>query len=140
LTEADALDMNLHMCSWAPAVSTEVCGDAFMSLWSEVAYDWHNSWLNRQVRILDIRGVAALPDGESQLAHAFFEDGSGSGSCPSDNVGGGAVGAGGVVNSLPFTGVSALAPALSGAGLVLTGLVALRVSRERKGSEDPPHE
>jgi hypothetical protein len=50
------------------------------------------------------------------------------------------VGAGGVVNSLPFTGVSALAPALSGAGLVLTGLVALRVSRERKGSEDPPHE
>ena len=58
LTEDDALAMNLHLCSWAPAAATEVCSEAFMSLWDEVAYDWHNPWLDQTVHIFDIRSVA----------------------------------------------------------------------------------
>lgn len=125
LTEADALAMNLHLCSWAPAASTEVCSEAFMSLWDEAAYHWHNPWLDQSVHIFDIRSVVTLADGEARLAHALLVNDMGS-ECPTDPE---TVGAGGVVNSLPFTGVSALAPAVTGAGLILGGLVALRVAR-----------
>ncbi len=126
LTEADALDMNLHLCSWAPAAMTEVCSEAFMSLWDEASYVWHNPWLDKSVHIFDIRSVAALPDGEARLVHALSPDDMGS-ECPADPDD---VGADGVVSSLPFTGVSALAPALVGAGLIVGGLVALRVARD----------
>ncbi|MEX1125774.1 MAG: hypothetical protein WD895_04820 [Acidimicrobiia bacterium] len=78
--------------------------------------------------------MAALPDGEERLAHALLEDEMSSGSCPSDGV------AGGAINSLPFTGISAFAPALAGAGLVLTGLVVLRVARDGSGSAVTPDE
>jgi hypothetical protein len=132
LTEADALAMNLHLCSWAPAAATEVCSEAFMSLWDEAAYDWHNPWLDQSVHIFDIRSVAALADGETRLAHALLVNDMGS-ECPTDPE---TVGAGGVVSSLPFTGVSALAPAVTGAGLILGGLVALRVARVNSPSRE----
>jgi hypothetical protein len=136
LTEADALDMNLHLCSWAPAASTEVCSEAFMGLWDEAAYDWHNPWLDKPVHIFDIRSVAALADGEARLAHALLVDDMGSGVCPPDPADPDDVAVGGVVASLPFTGVSALAPAVTGAGLILTGLVALRFARGDKRTRE----
>jgi len=89
-------------------------------------------WLDQPVHIFDIRSVTALADGEARLAHALLVNDMGS-ECPTEPE---TVGAGGVVNSLPLTGVSAIAPAATGAGLILGGLVTLRVARAKRPSRE----
>lgn len=71
LTEQDALDMNLHLCSFAPAVPVEVCTAEFMYLWDELAYEWQNPWKDTQVAILDDRCVDHVPNGAEVLARAL---------------------------------------------------------------------
>lgn len=58
LTEQDALDMNLHLCSWAPAVPVEVQTCAFMHIWNHNgagSYEWKNPWNDTKVQIFDER-------------------------------------------------------------------------------------
>jgi len=71
LTEGDAEAMNLHKCSFAPAVPLSVDGDAFTQLWEPLAYDWRNPWNGRTVRILDDRHAERIPDGTATLALAL---------------------------------------------------------------------
>lgn len=65
LTEQDALDMNLHKCSWAPAVPVEVNTCAFMEVWEHNgagAYDWQNPWNGTLPRIFDERCLPHIDD------------------------------------------------------------------------------
>lgn len=65
LTEQDALDMNLHLCSWAPAVAVEVNKCAFMEVWDHNgagAYDWKNPWNGSTPRIFDERCLPHIDD------------------------------------------------------------------------------
>jgi hypothetical protein len=150
LSHPDALDMNLHLCSYAPASKTVVCRDAFTSLWGQLSYDWFNPWLARPVRIFDIRHVTRIPDGEALLTHALLM--TSQGACPPDSptptpssVGPVQVPTpatqGGVdpdsISVLPFTGMSAASLAVTGAGLLLVGAVALRRGRKVGAHEAP---
>lgn len=125
LTNQDALDMNLHLCSWAPASATEVCRETFMGLWNELAYEWNSPWLGRSVRLFDIRHVTRVTDGEERLAHALLQGDLSSYHCTPSAA------AGGAVASLPLTGLSVVGASAAGAGLVLTGLITLRINRHR---------
>lgn len=58
-TERDALDMNLHRCSWAPAVPVAVCRAAFERAWDDLARPWSNPWNGRTVVLLDRRWILA---------------------------------------------------------------------------------
>ncbi|MEO5838371.1 MAG: hypothetical protein ABIQ73_24945 [Acidimicrobiales bacterium] len=58
LTESDALDMNLHVGSWAPALAVVVNRNEFEALWDSLSYDWHNPWNARDVRLFDARHAA----------------------------------------------------------------------------------
>jgi hypothetical protein len=147
----DALDMNLHLCSYAPASATEVCSDAFMSLWDQLAYNWDSPWLGRSVRVFDIRHVIRIPDGEALLSHALLMPAQES--CPTDSVTPDPPPIGvseaskplthGSVDTnsmsvLPFTGISAASLAVAGAGLLVMGAVALRRGRKVGAHEAPP--
>lgn len=120
LTEQDALDMNLHLCSYAPATQVEVCREAFMELWDELSYQWDSPWLARSVRIMDIRHVAGMSGGEALLGHALMET-------PETCDPGQAVGA--VSGALPFTGFSGGGAAVAAMSMLAVGLVTLRMSR-----------
>ncbi len=71
LTERDALAMNLHKCSFAPAVPLSVDRVAFTHLWEPLAYEWRNPWNGRTVRIFDDRHADRIPDGAATLALAL---------------------------------------------------------------------
>ncbi len=61
-THPEALDMNLHKCSYAPAIGVEVCkarSDAAFATW---AADWSNPWNGTTVSVLDLRRVPADQD------------------------------------------------------------------------------
>jgi hypothetical protein len=61
-TEQEALDMNLHKCSFAPAIEVEVCearADAAFATW---ATDWNNPWNRATVSVLDLRRLPADQD------------------------------------------------------------------------------
>lgn len=65
LTEQDALDMNLHLCSWAPAEAVEVNKCAFMEIWDHNgagSYVWRNKWKDVDVRIFDERCLPHIDD------------------------------------------------------------------------------
>jgi LPXTG-motif cell wall-anchored protein len=70
LSPDEALAMNLHLCSCAPTQSLLVNRSAFGELWADHSYVWHNPWLDRDVRILDLRRVLAAPDGRERWAAA----------------------------------------------------------------------
>lgn len=71
IAEADALDMNLHLGSWAPAVQVLVDRTAFMQMFDAAGYVWQNPWKNVGVRILDDRHVTRVPDGAAIWARAM---------------------------------------------------------------------
>lgn len=71
LTDRDALAMNLHKCSFAPAVPLSVDRVAFTHLWEPLAYEWRNPWNGRTVRIFDDRHASRIPDGAATLALAL---------------------------------------------------------------------
>jgi hypothetical protein len=70
LSSDDALAMNLHPCSFAPARALTVNTLAFTALWTDFSSVWHNPWANVDVRILDLRRVLAAPDGPARWAAA----------------------------------------------------------------------
>jgi hypothetical protein len=141
LTESNALDMNLHPGSWAPAVPIEVCAEAFTSLWGELSYQWHNPWLAKAVPLLDVRTVGSVGNGADRLNHALLLGRAGS------EAGSEACAAGVVLSAepsvtvfadvLPFTGVPVAAGVVSAAGMLVTGLVALRISRRAERPATP---
>lgn len=77
LTEQDALDMNLHLCSWAPAVPVLVNKCAFMSIWDHDgagSYTWANPWNGADVNLFDTRCLAHIENGDAVWADAFDVD------------------------------------------------------------------
>lgn len=74
LTETDALNMNLHKCSWAPAVPVQVRRKEFMEIWNHNgagAYRWSNPWNNSTPEIFDTRCLEHIPDGDAIWATAM---------------------------------------------------------------------
>ena len=67
IAEADALDMNLHLGSWAPAVQVLVDRTAFMQMFDAAGYVWQNPWKNVGVRILDDRHELGLGERRRDL-------------------------------------------------------------------------
>ena len=61
-TEADALSMNLHKCSFAPAVGVPVCTSRADRAFDSWARDWNNPWSGDTVSVLDLRHVPADAD------------------------------------------------------------------------------
>lgn len=108
-TEADALDMNLHPCSFAPAVPRTVCATTFDGWWAAHARPWRNPWSGVTVELLDVRRVGP----GVTLADACVP--------PAAEVAGDDRLAASAAGALPRTGTRAGAPALAGAGLVLAG-------------------
>lgn len=88
LTEQDALDMNLHKCSWAPAEAVSVKRCAFMAIWDHNgagSYAWRNPWKNLDVQLFDTRCLDHIEDGHALWAEAF-------GSCQTTETSGGTSG------------------------------------------------
>lgn len=71
LTRADAEAMNLHKCSFAPAVAVTVDAAAFTTLWDSLSYEWTSNWSGRRVRLLDTRHVDRLRGGTTLLGRAL---------------------------------------------------------------------
>jgi len=74
LTEQDAEDMNLHLCSYAPAVPVVVRRCTFMDIWDHNgagSYEWKNPWKDITVRIFDTRCLAHIPNGQTLWDEAF---------------------------------------------------------------------
>lgn len=79
-SEADALAMNLHPCSWAPAVPVVVSVDPFDEWWDAHAEPWTNPWNGSTVEILDLRHVTATEPATANPVGTGSDAGSGSGS------------------------------------------------------------
>ncbi|HPU38041.1 MAG TPA: hypothetical protein PLS63_00600 [Microthrixaceae bacterium] len=73
LSESDAIAMNLHRCSYAPAVAITVTRSGFMTLWDQLSYGWHNPDTGQVVRILDGRHVRRLTRGDELLSQALTD-------------------------------------------------------------------
>jgi len=74
LTEQDAHDMNLHLCSWAPAEPVPVRRCTFMAIWDHNgagSYVWRNPWNNKEVRLFDTRCLDHIQNGHQLWAQAF---------------------------------------------------------------------
>lgn len=56
---ADAEDMNLHLCSFAPPRPVQVCEHRFLAAWDRYARPWRNPWKGVTVRLLDTRWLPA---------------------------------------------------------------------------------
>jgi len=129
-TEADALAMNLHRCSFAPAVPVEVDGAAFAELWNSLAAPWTNPWNGEVVEILDDRHVGRIPTGPQLHAAAF-----GTGGSMIDGPGGGGADAGAAQGSpsstaaLALTGSSTSTAVAIGFGAISSGVAALHLRR-----------
>jgi hypothetical protein len=61
-TQPEALDMNLHKCSYAPAISVDVCKVRADAAFATFATDWDNPWNGTTVSVLDLRRVPADHD------------------------------------------------------------------------------
>jgi hypothetical protein len=61
-TQVEALDMNLHKCSFAPAFGVDVCKDRADTAFATWAADWNNPWNGTTVSVLDLRRVSADQD------------------------------------------------------------------------------
>ena len=144
-TEADALAMNLHRCSFAPAVPVEVGGAAFAELWDSLAAPWTNPWNGEHVEILDDRHVDRMPGGQDLHAAAFGAHGSTTRAARSssgdaagsmtDGPGGGGADAGAAQGSpsstaaLALTGSSSSTAVAIGLGAISSGVAALHLRR-----------
>ena len=129
-TEADAVAMNLHRCSFAPAVPVEVDGAAFAEPWNSLAAPWTNPWNGEVVEILDDRHVGRIPTGPQLHAAAF-----GTGGSMTDGPGGGDADAGAAQGSpagaaaLALTGSSTSTAVAIGFGAISSGVAALHLRR-----------
>jgi hypothetical protein len=157
LNTDDALAMNLHPCSFAPARAVTVSTAAFTALWTDFSYVWHNPWANTDVRILDLRRVLADPNGAARWAAATnlaapvlpsvpglpgqptspgaaspSSTGGGAPTSESADVvfGGGDGGQGPATRGLPVTGLD-LGIAKLGAGLLAAGISVMALARRR---------
>jgi TAT (twin-arginine translocation) pathway signal sequence len=61
-TQQDALDMNLHKCSYAPAIGVEVCQARADAAFATSAADWTSPWNGTTVSVLDLRRLPADQD------------------------------------------------------------------------------
>lgn len=71
LTRQDAERMNLHLCSFAPAIPVVVDADAFDELWTGLSHQWTSPRSGITVRLLDDRQVGRLVDGDETLRIAL---------------------------------------------------------------------
>ena len=58
-TEADTLDMNLHLCSWAPAVAVQLSATRVDATFESYATNWANPWSGTTVSLVDMRSLPA---------------------------------------------------------------------------------
>jgi len=84
LSAADAQDMNLHLCSFAPAVPRTVRRVEFMAVWNAASYDWANPWNSQVVRLLDSRHAGRRPGGDELLERALDTEEQGCATPPLD--------------------------------------------------------
>ncbi len=54
-SEEDALDTNLHRCSWAPAVQVPACSTRLDAAFAAYARQWQNPWNGATVSLIDLR-------------------------------------------------------------------------------------
>ena len=133
--------MNLHLCSFAPAVARTVCAAAFADLWQRRSYEWTNPWSGSVVRLLDRRHLS-----ESEVAYL-------NGACvvethesgPRSSDAGGVSGASGASGdrdnpsgTLPFTGGPHRGLAAAGVAALISGAIAIRRGEGRPRESDPP--
>lgn len=71
LTRADAEAMNLHKCSFAPAVPVTVDAAAFLALWGAAASPWTSPWSGTTVRLLDLRRARRIEGGDDLVNRAL---------------------------------------------------------------------
>ena len=128
LSEQQALDTNLHPCSFAPAVAHTVCAATLAALWDDRSYEWTNPWNGTVVRVLDRRHLSAAEaarldgactptPGDSVLLRA---DGRAGDSAANDSVDPRA--------TLPNTGVGPSRLVAAGIAAVFGGVIAIRRS------------
>ncbi len=106
-SEAEALDMNLHLCSWAPAVEVPVCAPQLDAAFAAYGRTWQNPWNGSQVSLVDRRWLPADFD--------VF-------TCPAASTEVAPAGSG-----LAFTGASSRRLLFTGIAAALTGGAVLRL-------------
>jgi hypothetical protein len=121
LSEQEALDMNLHLCSFAPAVMRTVCADTFVDLWQRRSYEWTNPWSGRVARVLDRRHLS-LSDA-AQLEGACV---AGAGELVSFDTLASTATARHDPGTLPFTGGAQRELAAVGVAALVSGVIAMR--------------
>jgi hypothetical protein len=125
-SEAEALDMNLHVCSWAPAVSIGVCPTQLETAFASFGREWQNPWNGARVTVIDRRWLPA--DFDLSVCPASAETsrpGSTQISGEREAVGPGPSSA----RSLAITGSSTRRLLFTGIAATLTGGAAWRISR-----------
>lgn len=122
LSEEDALEMNLHLCSFAPAVAHTVCAATFADLWQRHSYGWTNPSSGTVVQVLDRRHLSAVDAARIDGACGSIAGeavglpaGAGAGRAPDDPL---------VV--LPRTGGVRGELAVAGVAALIGGVVAMR--------------
>ncbi len=148
-TEAEALDMNLHQCSFAPAVAVDVCAARADDAFAAGAADWNNPWNGATVSVLDLRRLPAGSDlfGCPAATPAIADPSSpssgptgGSGTGPQElapqELGAEARAASASPGQLAFTGSSDRGLLLAGAGAVVVGTVLRLVGRRDRAEAD----
>ncbi len=150
LTESDALAMNLHKCSFAPAFSVEVDGEAVAEIWQALSYSWTNPTTGQVVQILDDRHLDRIPRGEARWARALTasapgwtaagtpaaQSGAGTATGADDSAAAAGASAGPAASShdgsdagLALTGSAPGGAVLAGLGAIAAGVAALRLRR-----------
>ena len=135
-TQADALNMNLHPCSWAPAVGIDLCSTRVDAAFESYASNWDNPWNATTVSLVDRRWLPAdydLVTCPASSPHAQPTSSQGNTpATPGQSMSGlgvetsaGQAGAG----TLAFTGSSDRRLLFAGVGAVLAGAILRTISR-----------
>ena len=142
--------MNLHQCSFAPAIAVDVCAARADDAFATGAADWNNPWNGATVSVLDLRRLPAGSDlfGCPAATPAIADPSSPSSSGP---TGGSGTGPQGIApqelgaearavsaspGQLAFTGSSDRRLLLAGAGAVVVGTVFRLVGRRDRADAD----
>jgi hypothetical protein len=136
LSEQDALDMNLHLCSFAPAVERTVSAATFGGLWDLVSYEWTNPSSGTVVRVLDRRHLSAAE--AASLDRAAAPAAGGGTGLPATAAA--ARDADDPVGVLPFTGGIQGELVAVGVAALIGGAVAIRQGGGRAGDARPDRE
>ena len=131
--------MNLHLCSFAPAVARTVCAAAFADLWQRRSYEWTSPWSGSVVRLLDRRHLSASEVAYLDGACAAETHESGPRGSDANGVRGGSGASGDDPSgTLPFTGGPHRGLAAAGVAALISGAIALRRGEGRPRESDPP--